>query len=181
MISIVTTNLVDELINKSNWLDKDSKFKPWAKFVTFIDHSKSNGYAFSGDLIKDGTIEIEFPENKPKIIMACARYGSRRGAKNYYQFFVLQPNGQIEVTDIKDDDGVNGWAIRVKPLAQKLIDKINNQSSLDYSVITNNLVKVDLPISEQMQKELNLFIQKNNLSLEDMLYSALTLLIVNDS
>lgn len=80
----------------------DSRFKTWAKWVNSVDPSKNNGFAFVGDFIKDGTIEVAVEQSR--VILCAAVSGSRRYQTTTYGVCVLHPDGTLEATDIQTTD-----------------------------------------------------------------------------
>lgn len=92
---------------------RDTRFKSWAKLITDVDPNGRNGYAFDGDFVNDGTVELDL--SKPALALVSFRHGSMK--YNYGEYAVVKVNtdGTLTATDImaSDADG-KGWALRIR-------------------------------------------------------------------
>lgn len=124
-------NLKTELLRASE-IQIDHRFKNWAKIIDSVDTSKRDGYMYNGRYINDGTIELE---PRRYVILCAAQSGSR--AYNYYQYqvLILHPNGEIEKTDVEDDEKQNGrgWALRLRDGVIALLEQPSVDPLPDYS------------------------------------------------
>lgn len=119
---MVSNMLFNDLLSdvyKASGLDFDSRWKKWAKWVTAIDHAKDNGFAFVGDFLKAGTVEIKIGE--PRVILVASETGSRQYRTTNYAVVVFRADGGLELTEIRDSDKLRGWALRLRgPIAELL-------------------------------------------------------------
>jgi hypothetical protein len=100
-------------------LDLDHRFRSWAKFIDKVDESKSNGYAFVGDFVGEGTVEVEV---KPRLFLVMAESGSTKYHYAYYVVVKMNADGTLEPTDIATDGRTAGWALRIREqVAQALL------------------------------------------------------------
>lgn len=90
----------------------DHRWKSWAKWIDRVDQSKSDGYAFEGDFIGDGTIEIEV--GQPRLILAMCESGSAKHHIPYYAVVRLDADGSLHDADIATDGSKPGWALRIR-------------------------------------------------------------------
>ena len=109
---------------KISQLTLDRRFKSWVKWVDSVDTSKTNGYAFVGDFVKDGTIEIEV--GQPRLLLAQATSGSMKYNSAYYQIVKLNEDGSLTALDISDNDQNLGWALRIRDSVKNVLDSISN-------------------------------------------------------
>lgn len=114
-------NLHNKVIGASG-LDIDRKFSPWAKFIDKINYDKKDGYMFVGEFIKDRTIEFD---PKERLILVCARYGSRKNASNYYRLCILRSSGDVEAVGEEFSDEDRGWALVIRPEVERLLESIS--------------------------------------------------------
>lgn len=100
----------------------DHRWNKWVKFVTKIDPKGNDGYAFSGDFVKDGTIELEM--SKSRLLLCAAETGSAKYRSYDYAFAVLHPDGRITKTGV-GTDGAKGWALRLRDAGIDLLNSLN--------------------------------------------------------
>jgi hypothetical protein len=115
------SNLFDEAIAVSD-LATDHRWKKWVKYVDEIDPAQSNGYAFKGDFVKQGTIEYTPAE---RLLLVAATTGSRNHQTTNYRIVRMHADGSLEATDIRDSDKERGWALRMRPQVEALLAEIN--------------------------------------------------------
>lgn len=117
-------NLYQKIIEASG-LDVDRKWKPWAKYIDSIDLAKKGGYMFVGDMIYDQTLEYK-PE--ARLILACARYGSRKYSQNYYRLVLLHQSGDAEAVGEEVSDEDRGWALVIRPEVERHLKAISSHA-----------------------------------------------------
>lgn len=111
---------------KASKLELDHRFKQWVKFVDRVDVSKSDGYAFVGDFVESGTVEV--PKRK-RVLLCAAESGSMRYHKCYYQVCVLNADGTIDAWDIQDNNGEKGWALRMRQDIAELVADVDRENA----------------------------------------------------
>lgn len=99
-------------------LERDSRFNSWVKEITEVDTSLKDGYAFIGNLVYDGTVEIE---RKPSVYLCVAEIGSRKNRTTHYRVVVMDAGGQIKPTTIATTDATPGWALRIRDQIKSLL------------------------------------------------------------
>ena len=55
---------------------KDRRFRHWAKFIDSVDPKGQDGYAFKGDWINDGSVELQL--GTPRLTLVFFRHGSMK-------------------------------------------------------------------------------------------------------
>lgn len=113
---------------------KDTRFQSWAKVVESVDQNKTNGYAFRGEFINEGDVEIEI---KPTVFLTMTTRGSRKYQTRTYNVIVMNADGTLElVTDIQTTDEERGWALRLRdPIASLLeLQEGKSQTTLTITV-----------------------------------------------
>jgi hypothetical protein len=118
-------NFKDEVLAASG-LKLDYRFKKWVKWIDAVDESATNGYAFVGDFVKDGTIEVEI--GQPRLLLAQATSGSAKYHYAYYAVVRLNPDGSLEAVGITDNDEKKGWALRMRGAISALLAEISGES-----------------------------------------------------
>lgn len=105
---------------------QDRRFTAWAKEVTAVDITKTNGYAFVGPFINRGSVEIEL---KPTlfIVMTCA--GSMKYHTETYRVVTMDAEGHFTPTDIYTTDSKPGWALRIRDTVADLLTEINQPTA----------------------------------------------------
>ena len=112
-------NLYDDVFAASG-LEADRRFKSWVKFVTKVDQTAKNGYAFVGDFVREGTSEYEV---KPQVFLVAATTGSAKYHTMYYQTVVMDAQGNLSKGVVKTDDSESGWALRIRDAMTKLVSE----------------------------------------------------------
>lgn len=133
---MIYQNLQSELTTVAEQMtdeEKDRRFNNWAKFIDSVDPKGKDGYAFKGDWINDGTVEVEL--GKPRLALVYFRHGSMKYNYGEYAVVKITADGQLEPTGImaSDADG-KGWALRIRDLViAELVslDDIGQVSPLD--------------------------------------------------
>jgi len=100
----------------------DSRFQHWVKRVDAVDQNKTNGYAFDGGFVNDGTVEIEV---KPTVYLTKTVRGSRKYQSATYNVIVMDAAGELSVTDIRTT-GERGWALRIRDAVAELVAQMSN-------------------------------------------------------
>jgi hypothetical protein len=106
----------------------------WCKWVDGVDATKSNTYAFPGNFIDRGTVQVKL--GRPRVILACAVAGSRRYPVKHYRFLTLDAAGTLEATPIQDTDEKSGWALRVRDAVKALLDSLSQTTPTAAPVTT---------------------------------------------
>ncbi len=98
--------------------EPDTRFQSWAKTVTAVSENATNGYAFKGDFIRDGTVELEI---RPRVFLAMFANGSRKYQHSYYTIILMDAEGNLTASDIRTDDSKRGWALRIRSDVARLV------------------------------------------------------------
>jgi hypothetical protein len=117
----IRENFLKEILTTSG-LEVDRRWRKWARWIDQIDQSKSDGYAFVGDFISEGTVEVEV--GQPRLILAMAEIGSARYHTACYRVVRLDLDGSLEATDIKTDAGNRGWALRIRDQVAEMLNEL---------------------------------------------------------
>ena len=95
----------------------DSRFKNWAKLLTSVDTSKSNGYCFVGDFIQMGRKhELEIGSH----ILVYTESGSRKYQTACIMLYRIEPESLQEI--YHKDCQISGWALEVRDDIARLIN-----------------------------------------------------------
>jgi hypothetical protein len=105
-------------------LKRDHRFKEWCKWIDKVDPQGTNGYAFEGEFIQEGTTEVEI--GRPRLILVSTCAGSRAYHTRHYRVLLLQADGTLECTDIATDDTTAGWALRIRDRTAALLDSLSD-------------------------------------------------------
>lgn len=105
----------------------DHRYKNWIKRVDAVDTTKTNGYAFEGDLVGDRTIEVT---NTPTVFLVAGTSGSRKHATTHYRIVVLR-DGKLEATDIQADNRDSGWALIIRDRVAALLKELQGADAPD--------------------------------------------------
>ncbi|MBT8212884.1 MAG: hypothetical protein KJN71_07035 [Acidimicrobiia bacterium] len=70
----------------------DARRRHWAKVVTFVDVSKSNGWAFEGDFIADGGVQ---DVESGSVVLVYGERGSRGTPHSMAAVFTANPDGTL--------------------------------------------------------------------------------------
>ena len=122
-------------------LDVDRRFRAWAKAIDRVDESKADGYAFVGDFVNSGTVEVEV---RPRLFLVMAESGS---AKYHYANYVvvkMNADGSLEATDITTDGKSAGWALRIREQVAQALSALSGE-------VVNPLAEID---SQQLIDEM---------------------------
>lgn len=120
-------NLQEQLISM---VEGDRRFKSWAKQITSVDTSKANGYAFEGDFVNSGTVEID---ESAKLYLVHTEAGSRKNRVANYNVVKFE-NGEFTLLDINDSTyGERGWAIRIRDQVASALAELQDTPSPDFS------------------------------------------------
>jgi len=96
----------------------DRRFKKWAKLLSNVDQSKTNGYAFEGEFLRfDRKYELEIGT-----IVLC--YGESGSAKYHYpevRLCILTEDGWKEL--FYRDNLDKAWALDVRDEIARLMDE----------------------------------------------------------
>lgn len=106
--NVAVRDLFDEMVSSAALPAKHNR---WVKTVTGMDLNSKDGYAFQGTFIDKGTIQVKL--GKPRLFLVGADTGGSYPIK-HYRFVVLEADGSITPTDIQDNAGKRGWALRVR-------------------------------------------------------------------
>lgn len=116
-------NLFDALFAATD-LKPDSRFTHWAKFITGVNESKNDGYAFEGAFVGKGTIDYEV---KPQAFLLASVEGSRKNNATYYRVVVMDADGNLAQTDIKTNSETPGWALRIRTQVAALLASLSSE------------------------------------------------------
>jgi len=105
-----------DMVSEDAW--PDTRFRSWAKFVTAVDTSKVNGYAFKGEFVEDGTVEVEI---KPQVFLIMTTNGSRKYQTQHYSVVTMDAVGTLALTNIYTTDEERGWALRIRDKVAALV------------------------------------------------------------
>jgi hypothetical protein len=109
---------LENVVRSAADLDYDHRFKHWTKEITAVDTTKTNGFAFEGDFVKAGDVEIEI---KKRVYLVHSETGSTKYRHNSYVIVVLNPDGTATKTNIHTDDSTPGWALRIRDRVAELL------------------------------------------------------------
>lgn len=101
----------------------DTRFSTWVKWVNTVDSTESTGYAFIGDFIKDGTIEVK--TKKPRLILCCGAVGSRANHIEHYYVVRFDPDETLQPTELETTSQTKGWAIRLRDPMLALLKELD--------------------------------------------------------
>lgn len=128
MAQVQIRNLYDELLQAVKEHDprraQDFRFGSWVKAVTSVDRQGSDGYAFKGEFIPRGTIEVKA---KPAVYLVMTTNGSRKYTVNHYSVVQMSADGQLTVTDIYTTNQERGWALRIRDRVWRLLSEMADQ------------------------------------------------------
>ena len=102
---------------------RDTRFRNWVKKVTKVDSSKTNGYAFEGKWINEGTVDV----TGPIVLLVKTTRGSRKYQTATYNVIVMNAAGELRLTDIRTTDKKRGWALRIRDAVAALLTEIHQQ------------------------------------------------------
>lgn len=97
----------------------DRRFKQWTKVVTWVEKSKTNGYAFTGEFVKTNQqIELEVP----CLLLMFGMEGSRKNASPTVEVRRIDAEGKMH--DELYAEG-SDWALKLRDDTAELINKMN--------------------------------------------------------
>jgi hypothetical protein len=127
-MKVIFDNLQKEAI-KAAGLEADSRWKRWVKFVDRVDTSQSDGFAFVGDFINEGTIEVDLPTSR--LALVCTTTGSNKYRTSHYQVVWVNPDKSITPVDgLSTNDSKRGWALRLRDKVAALLDQTPDDNPL---------------------------------------------------
>lgn len=134
-------NWLDRAI-KASELNTDHRFKKWAKIITKVNQDKTDGYAFEGPFLKDGTTELDI--SKQLVILVASETGSMKYRTTSYQVVTLNKDGEgiFDITDINTTDSSKGWALRIRDKVAALLGQLNNTESGPKTNIDQEIINV---------------------------------------
>ena len=95
----------------------DKRYKKWAKILTGVDRSKSNGYCFEGQFVSPGTKQ---ELNLGTYILNYGSFGSARKHKQAIKLFIVTAEG---LEAVFEDYNLNiNWALDVRDRIADLLD-----------------------------------------------------------
>lgn len=110
-------NLYSELLELVPY---DRRFKSWVKRVEAVDRSGTNGGAFEGEFLPEGTVEVE----GPAVFLVHTKTGSRKYQTGHYHVILLDREGNLRPTGIQTTDTERGWALRIRDAVADLVDRL---------------------------------------------------------
>jgi len=118
-------DLKSALINEAKNLGEyDYRFMSWAKNVTNVDPNGSNGYAFDGEFIPDGDVEIEIGN---RLFLLMTTTGSRKYPVKHYRLVIMNTDGELVATEHSTTDAKPGWALRLRQPAIDILNSFRTQ------------------------------------------------------
>lgn len=131
------------------YMDYDPRFAGdcWAKEITGIDPDETHSRHYTGKYVDKGTIEIDI---KPRIYLVCIRAGSRKNNWRYFEVVLMNADGTLEATGIKDDDEKKGWELRMRPAIEELLAQMASNPVSPYQAIVDAFLELEV----EQQKEL---------------------------
>jgi len=91
-------------------LQHDSRFRFWAKRIDGVDTSQTNGYMFTGDFVRGGTVDV----SGPGLYLVHSVNGSRKYATEHYTVVRMDADGTLHTTDVGTTGRESGWAVRIR-------------------------------------------------------------------
>lgn len=101
----------------------DDRHKNWAKLVTAVDVTKTNGYAFEGPWLKRGQL-AELPVGG--VVLLYDEVGSRKNHEPWVTIHVVGPSGfkldaDYKLVSTQSARGLD-WALKLRDTAAKLLE-----------------------------------------------------------
>ena len=117
--------------------------KFWAKLLTKVDVSKSNGYAFEGEWLRRGE-RAEVPTGSYILL-----YDEPGSAKNWYPHVRLlraEPDGSLStVLDYDGDINERSWALAVRDqVAAIMAEGAKTEIGIDLSAVSTDALVAEL-------------------------------------
>jgi hypothetical protein len=113
----------------------DRRWKQWAKALTGVDCSKSNGYAFEGQFINEGTRELPVGT----LVLYFGECGSRSRRTVDVCVTRIDPTsntGERQVFYV-DELPQNGWSLHVRDRIAKLFEQPEPEQPTEQSAESN--------------------------------------------
>lgn len=96
----------------------ERKGKQWTRKITGVDPSKTNGYAFEGEFLREGENEL----NEGDVILQVGEFGSHKHHSPYARVSVVD-NGKLRQVPAEDDsDGDFNYRTKFVSLRQTVSD-----------------------------------------------------------
>jgi len=147
-------NLRGELFGKMKALGHyDSRFSGhWAKQVTDVNPNGTNGYAFEGEFIPGGDVEVEVGNH---LFLVATVAGSRKYQTKYYRLFVMTQDGELVATEYATTDEIGGWALRLRQPAIDILSSFRTQQPQPEAQAEDTVVENPLAVfsDEQIRAE----------------------------
>jgi len=103
----------------------------WAKKITGIDKSKSNGFSIQGDWVESGK-EGYYRVTEGVLYLDCDIQGSRKNQNKEYTLFTILKGEIIVLKTIKD---CSSWALEFWPAIDKFLKtEISNNPLSKFSI-----------------------------------------------
>lgn len=99
-------------------VEHDRRHQSWAKAVTAVG-TQTNGYAFEGKFVKDGTVEVDI---QPTVFLVMTTTGSRKYQTREYSVVLMDAEGGLTVTDVRTTSETSGWALRIREQVRALVE-----------------------------------------------------------
>lgn len=113
---------------------KEDRFKPpWAKIVTGVDRSKTNGYAFEGKFLRRGLL-AEVPVGS--IILIYDVVGTWKHHKPEVDVYQVTETGDLKL--VLSDEGWD-WALSIRDDVADLLDA-QKQATNDEQQVSSSLI-----------------------------------------
>lgn len=110
-----------------------TRHKAWAKIISSVDKSKSNGYAFGGKFVKVNQL-VEVPDDS--FVLCYQELGSNKNKEPEITLYQCKNEKLITVID-----GISGWdwALKIRDDVAELIEgkKEKDVSNSDLSKFSN--------------------------------------------
>ena len=94
----------------------DDRHKSWAKVVTFVDVSRSTGWAFEGDFIATGGIQDVAAGS---VIVVYGQKGSRANPTPHAAVYRAHPDGTVS---LEGEAKGRAWARTLRDTVQRLLE-----------------------------------------------------------
>lgn len=116
-------NLYEEIIEVAGD-EQDRRFANanWVKVIDSVDPRGSDGYAFTGDFVRKGTVEVEV---KPTLFLVASTSGSMKHHYTTYRVVTMDGDGALHRREITTDNSTSGWALRIRDQVKSLLAEIN--------------------------------------------------------
>lgn len=124
----------------------DWRFMSWVKEVQSINPQGTNGFAFEGLFLPQGTIEIE---PKPRVFLIRTTTGSRKYQTAHYSVVVMEASGELKLyPTIYTTNRTSGWALRIRDQIIELVEKIRGE------IATGEIATAENPLAGVSDEDL---------------------------